>query len=113
MGPEGTGAAVTIEVPLAAARQVSSLWLQVHGLEYPDLASVRVNDGAWIPLNNATATVMQPGRNYGGIGGGCAILKMTVPMTPGSVVEGANRIAFRFNRTNGVVSGFRVLAFNF
>jgi hypothetical protein len=113
MGPEGTVSEVTVELPLTAARQVSSLWLQVHGLEYPDLASVRVNDGAWIPLNNATATVMQPGRNYGGIGGGFAILKMTVPMTPGSVVEGANRIAFRFNRTNGVVSGFRVLAFNF
>jgi hypothetical protein len=113
MGPEGTVAAVTIELPLAAARQVSSLWLQVHGLEYPDLASVRVNDGTWVSLNNATATVMQPGRNYGGIGGGFATLAMTVPVTPRSLVEGANRIEFRFNRTDGVVSGFRVLAFNF
>jgi hypothetical protein len=45
MGTEGSVAAVTIELPHASATQVSSLWLQVHGLEYPDLASVRVNDG--------------------------------------------------------------------
>ena len=106
MGPEGTVAAVTIELPQASARQVSFLWLQVHGLEYPDLASVRVNDGTWISLNNATATVKQPGRAYGGIGGGFATLMMTVPMAPGSMVDGPNRIEFRFNRTNGVRAGF-------
>ena len=49
----------------------------------------------------------------GALVGGVETLKMTVPISPGSVVEGANRIEFRFNRTNGVVSGFRVLAFNF
>lgn len=41
MGTGGSVAAVTIELPHASARQVSALWLQVHGLEYPDLASVR------------------------------------------------------------------------
>jgi hypothetical protein len=112
MGAEGSVATVTMEIPQASASQVSSLWLQVHGLEYPDLASLRVNDGPWVSLNNGTATVLQPGLSYGGIGGGFATLKMIVPMAPGSVVQGVNRIAFRFNRTNGVVSGFRVLAFN-
>lgn len=98
MGPEGTVAAVTVEIPSTAAGEVSSLWLQVNGLEYEDLASVRVNDGAWVSMNNATAHVVQPGRNYGGIGECFATLKMTVPIASGSVVEGANRIAFRFNR---------------
>ena len=112
MGTEGTEAAVALELPQASARQVSCLWLQIHGLEYPDLASVRVNDGAWVPLNNATASVKQPGRAYGGIGGGFATLTMTLPIAPGSVVDGTNRIEFRFDRTNGISSGFRVLAFN-
>ena len=112
MGPEGTVATVTIELPQASARQINFLWLEVHGLEYPDLASVRVNDGTWISLNNTTATVEQPGRAYGGIGGGFATLTMTVTLAPGSVVNGANRIQFRFNRTNGITSGFRVLALN-
>jgi cytochrome c553 len=113
MGPDGTVATTTVELPPMAPSQVSSLWLQVSGLEYPDLASVQVNDGIWIALNNATAHVMQPGSNYGGIGGCFATLKMTVPITPGLLLAGANTVAFRFNRTNGVVSGFRVLAFNF
>lgn len=112
MGAEGSVAAVTIEIPQASARQATSLWLQVHGLEYPDLASLRVNDRPWVSLNNGTVTVLQPGLSYGGIGGAFATLKMTVALAPGSVLEGLNRIEFRFNRSNGVVSGFRVLAFN-
>jgi hypothetical protein len=112
MGAEGSVATVSIEIPQTSATQVSSLWLQVHGLEYPDLASVRVNDGVWVSLNNRTVTVLEPGLSYGGIGGAFATLKMILPMPPGSLVQGVNRIAFRFNRTNGVVSGFRVLAFN-
>ena len=61
MGAEGSVAAVTIEIPQASARQATSLWLQVHGLEYPDLASLRVNDRPWVSLNNGTVTVLQPG----------------------------------------------------
>ena len=68
--------------------------------------------GSWVSLNNTTATVLEPGLSYGGIGGAFATLKITVPMAPGSLVQGVNRIEFRFNRTNGVVSGFRVLALN-
>jgi hypothetical protein len=113
MGAEGSVAAVTVDIPQASARQVKSLWLQMHGLEYPDLASVRVNNGSWVSLNNHSVSVAQPGLGYGGIGGAFATLKVTLPLAPGSVVDGANRIEFRFNRTNGVVSGFRVLAFNF
>lgn len=113
MGPEGTVAAVTVELSQASVPQIKSLWLQIHGLEYPDLASVRVNHGPWVSLNNRSVTVAQPGRGYGGIGGAFATLKMTLALAPGSVVDGANRLEFRFNRTNGVVSGFRVLAFNF
>jgi len=113
MGADGSQVAVTIELPPASATHVQSLWLQVHGLEYPGLASVRVNNGPWVSLNNQSVAVAQPGLGYGGIGGAFATLKMTLPLAPGSVVDGLNRIAFRFNRTNGVVSGFRVLAFNF
>ncbi len=113
MGAEGSVAAVTVELPLASAAQIKSLWLQIHGLEYPDLASMRVNHGVWVSLNNQSVAVAQPGLGYGGIGGAFATLKMTLPLAPGSVVGGPNRIEFRFNRTNGVVSGFRVLAFNF
>jgi hypothetical protein len=43
-----------------------------------------------------------------------ATLKLTVPLpVAANVVDGENTIRFRFNATDGVVSGFRILAFNF
>ena len=72
MGADGSEVAVPIELPPDSARQVKSLWLQVHGLEYPDLASVCVNNAQWVSLNNHNAAVAQPGLSYGGIGGAFA-----------------------------------------
>jgi len=112
-GEAGTVASVTVQIPPGLGSEVRSLWMQIHGLEYADMVSVRVNQCSWLALNNQTVTVADPGRSYGGIGGGFATLKMTLPLAPGSVVEGSNTIQFRFNRSDGVVSGFRVLAFNF
>src|ERR1700761_1882364 len=92
MGAEGTVAAVTVELSQSSILQIKSLWLQIHGLEYPDLASVRVNQGPWVSLNNQSVAVAQPELGYGGIGGAFATLKMTLALAPGSVVAGANRI---------------------
>ncbi|MGA2598718.1 MAG: hypothetical protein ABSH09_17210 [Bryobacteraceae bacterium] len=90
-----------------------SLWMQIHGLQYADLASVRFNKGNWTPLNNKTVSVAEPGRSYGGIGGGFATLIMTLTLPTATVLEETNTIEFRFNGTDGAVSEFRVLAFNF
>ena len=110
VGENGTTAGVTLEVPAGRASGVRSLWMQIHGLAYRDMASLQVNSGDWLPLNNDTVAVAEPGRSYGGIGGGFSTLKMTLPLPLHTVVEGANTIRFRFNYSNGIVSGFRVLA---
>jgi len=89
-----------------------SLWLQIHGLHYADQASVRVNGSAWIPLNNNSVLIAEPGKSFGGIGGGFATLTMTVPVPEGTVINGSNSIHFRFNQTDGFASGYRVLAWN-
>jgi hypothetical protein len=112
-GDAGTTVSVTPYVPPGLRRQVRALWMQVHGLEYAGMASVRVNQGPWRPLNNDAVSVAEPGKSYGGIGGGFATVKATVPLPEGSIADGSNTIEFRFNRTDGVASGFRVLAFNF
>ena len=113
VGSDGTIVSRTLDIPPVNGSVVRSLWMQIHGLSYPDLASVQINESAWVSLNNNTVTVAEPGRSYGGIGGGFATLKMTMPLPAGLLKEGPNTIRFRFNRTNGVASGFRVLAFNF
>jgi hypothetical protein len=113
LGADGTTVSRTVSLQAGQAKLVRSLWLQVHGLRYADQASVQVNNSAWIPLNSTTVKIAEPGRSFGGIGGGFATLVMTLPLPDGTVVFGANTIRFRFNQTDGVVSGYRVLAWNF
>jgi len=113
LGANGATASRTVALQDGQAESVRSLWLQIHGLGYAEQASVQVNTGAWIPLNNDTVTIAEPGRSYGGIGGGFATLVMTFPLPNGTVVGGANTIRFRFNQTDGVASAYRVLAWNF
>ncbi len=113
VGENGTTSSVTVEIPTPLARQVRSLWIEIHGLSYAGMVSVEINEGNWVSLNNDTVSVAEPGKSYGGIGGGFPTLKVTLPLQEGAVVGGTNIIRFRFNRTDGLASGFRVLAFNF
>lgn len=112
VGADGTTSSVIVEVPARRASEVRSLWMQIHGLAYADMVSVQVNESSWLSLNNDTVVVAEPGRTYGGIGGGFSTLRITLAVPAATVVEGANTIRFRFNRTDGVSSGFRVVAFN-
>jgi hypothetical protein len=112
LGDDGTVASRTVTFTAAQAESVHSLWLQVHGLRYAEQGSVQLNTGPWIPLRNETVTVAEPGRSYGGIGGGFATLILTLPLPEGATIAGANTIRFRFNKTDGLSSGYRVLAFN-
>ncbi len=113
LGEDGTTVSRAVTLQTGPEESVRSLWLQVHGLRYADQASVQINNSTWIPLNNNTVSVAEPGKTFGGIGGGFATLVMTLPLPGGTVLSGENTIRFRFNRTDGVVSSYRVLAWNF
>jgi len=113
LGADGTTESRTVLLDAAGSESVRSLWLQVHGLRYPEQASVQVNSGPWTPIANDTVTVAFPGRMYGGIGGSFATLVLTLQLPTGTVVVGNNTVRFRFNRTDGLASGYRVLAWNF
>jgi hypothetical protein len=54
--------------------------------------------------------VAEPGKSYGGIGGAFSTLDVTLPAT---VKDGENRVGWRFDRSDGLASGFRVVSFNF
>jgi len=113
LGADGTTANRTVALEAAQSESIRSLWLQVHGLRYSGQASVQVNASPWTPLTNDTVIVAAPGRAYGGIGGGFATLVLTLPLPRGTVVAGDNTVRFRFDRTDGLASGYRVLAWNF
>jgi hypothetical protein len=113
LGADGTTVSRTVALQAGQAESVRSLWLQMHGLRYADEASIQINTSAWIPLNNSTVTIGEPGRSFGGIGGGFSTLTMTLVLPNGVVVGGTSTIRFRFNQSDGIVSGYRVLAWNF
>lgn len=77
-------------------------------------ASVRLNGGDWIPLQNDTPglTVLGLAREYGGIGGGFNTVELTLQHPALRFMAGVNEVEFRFNGTDGLSSGYRVLAFN-
>ena len=113
LGADGTTVSRSVTLDEAQGDTVRFLWLETHGLHYASQASVQVNQSGWIPLNNETVTVSEPGKSYGGIGGGFATLGITMALPKGTVVAGSNTIRFRFNGTDGLASGYRVLAWNF
>jgi len=86
--------------------------MKIHGLRFDAQASVRVNNSAWQPISTSNVTLLGNAAAYGGIGGGFHTLQMTLNLPSGAVAVGNNTITFRFNGTDGRVSGFRVLAFN-
>jgi hypothetical protein len=113
VGPDGTTASAAFIVPGDANLSGQlQLYLKIHNLCYETEASVKVNNSVFLPLNTATVTLLGNAAAYGGIGGGFHTLELTVPIPVAVVVAGANTITFRFDSTDGIRSGYRVLAFN-
>jgi hypothetical protein len=118
LGPAGYTQQVVISIddPTSVAR----LWLTCHRCGFRDgivnttrgaKASVRVNGGAWTELTDTTADVEQPAKGFGGLHGGFHTLNMAVPVS--GLRGGDNTLEFRLNSTDGISSGYRILAFNF
>ena len=102
--------AVSVTIP--GSPTATTLYLEIHNLRYGGIASVQVDSQPWVDLYNHTVRVWEADRKFGGIGGIHGTVRMEVPLqTP--VGGGAHTVRFRFNGTNGFVSGFRVLDFDF
>jgi hypothetical protein len=113
LGPDGTTATREFNIPNTPnLNKRLKLWMEIHALRYETEASLQLNGGAWIPINSSTVSIQGLGAAFGGIGGGFSTLKMTLNLRVDDVHAGINSIAFRFDKTDGIRSGFRVLKFN-
>src|ERR1700732_3112345 len=88
LGADGTTVSRTVTLQADDSASVRFLWLQIHGVRYAYQASVQVNTGPWIALNNDTVTIAEPGKSFGGVGG-FPTLVMTLPLPNGTAVPGA------------------------
>ena len=109
-GADGATKEIAVMLSAANAPRATQVSLRLHNVRYATKASVQVNGGPWVQLSNETTTIAEPARSWGGIGGGFAVLSLTVPLPPGTAKSGSNTIRFRFDKTNGLSMGYRVLA---
>jgi len=113
IGLDGATKSISFSTPAGANLSgTMQLSLQIHGLQYETQASVQVNSSAWLPINTSTVTILGLAKTYGGIGGGYHTLPMTMNLPAGAITAGTNTLTFKFNGTDGRVSGYRVLAVN-
>ena len=120
LGRDGLQEEVVLDVQDPSA--VDRLYLRVHSPVYRDVsvnpgrgpkASVRMNGGPWIGLTNQTVDVYAHEAAYGGLNGTYHTVRMTIPVAAlGGVRAGANTLSFRFNGTDGVTVGYRVIDLN-
>jgi hypothetical protein len=113
VGANGFTEAVSCYIPSATASQADKLYLQIENLDYETMGSVKLNSGSFVALNNTNCVVYEPGKSYAGIGGSFSVLKMTVALSElGTLSAGTNTLTFKFNTTDGVSSGYRVIGIN-
>lgn len=104
---------VSVAVP-AGANSATHLYCQIHNLRFGGQVSVRVNGTSWTTCYNSSVEVLQPEKSQYGIGGNNSTIRFTIPLAPGTVGAGQNNsISFRLNGTDSIVSGIRIIDFDF
>lgn len=123
IGANGLVATTQVSLTPGQAANATTLWLQVHRPAYRDAAvnpargpkaSVQVNGGPWVGLTSSTASCQGNERDMLCLDGGYATLRLSIPLAlfGNALRAGPNTIGFRFNGTDGVTSGFRVIGLN-
>lgn len=88
------------------------LYLQVNNFSYDDKVAVKFNSGNFVNLKNSNVNVFEPGKSYGGIGGGYSTIELTYAIPAGQLNNNSNTITFRFNRLDDISSGYRIISMN-
>ncbi len=111
LGAEGTTEERRFHLNPEQLAAAGKLWFQVNSLTYQDKGSIRINDEPWLTLNHGTTEVQAQEMARGGmVHGGFNTIRFRVPAN--GLKEGLNRIQFRFNESDTISIGYRVVRFN-
>jgi len=85
-----------------------------NGFDPETMVDVRLNGGTWTTVTDANVTCATLENNYDCVGGAFSTIRFAIRTADiGSIIDGANTLSFRFNGTEGVRSGFRILHIGF
>jgi Secretion system C-terminal sorting domain/Polysaccharide lyase family 4, domain III len=111
LGAEGTVAIRSFTLDQQTLDATKNIWFMINNLSYENKAAVKINDGAWLSLNHQTVQMQKQELLRGGMThGGFNTVRLTIPKT--GLVAGDNTIEFRFNKSNGISIGYRVVRMN-
>lgn len=111
MGAQGTIEEIDLTLSSEQANKSELLWLQINNVGYQDKISVKINDESWVSLNHISTKIQSPERERGGMShGGHSTIRLTIPSL--GITPGVNNIKFRFNLSDAISSGFRVVKLN-
>ncbi|WP_172665964.1 LamG-like jellyroll fold domain-containing protein [Flammeovirga sp. OC4] len=87
------------------------IWMQINNLSYENKVSIKVNEGAWYDLNHASVEMPIQEKARGGMQhGGYNTIRVSIPAV--GFKAGVNTMYFRFNHSDAISNGFRVVKFN-
>ncbi|NLR94379.1 LamG-like jellyroll fold domain-containing protein [Flammeovirga agarivorans] len=111
LGGEGLVETRTFELGETKASNTQKVWLQINNLSYENKASVKINNGSWIDINHSSVEMYEQEKARGGMQhGGYNTIRFTYPTK--DIQTGTNTVSFRFNHSDGISNGFRVVKFN-
>lgn len=112
LGLEGSTVSVTFQLSQTEVDQAERLWIQVNSLDYQDKGAIEINDGGYYLLNHSSVEMQYQEEARGGMAhGGFNTIRLSIPVT--GLVAGENIITFKYNKENGLSSGYRVIRLNF
>ena len=122
--PDGTSEHIeSITLHVSDASDVDSQYVRAHqpfyniggweqgvaddGFDPEQAAEIRVNGGSWIPVRDENVGCAWPEQAYGCVAGVMHTIRFTVVAE--NAQTGANTIEFKFNGTEGLRAGYRVI----
>jgi Secretion system C-terminal sorting domain len=111
LGAEGAVVSRSFTLDQVTVDATKSIWFMINNLSYENKASIKINNGNWLSLSNLTVKMQKQELLRGGMThGGFNTVRLTIPKT--GLVAGANTIQFRFNKSDGISIGYRVVRMN-
>jgi hypothetical protein len=106
IGPDQT--TETIQLEVSDPSSVDHLWVKAYSIGYPyhlaeergyttDKASIRLNSGSWVDINNQTVTCQEPEQSARCVEGAMHTIRFRLPIESLGSLQQSNTLSFRFN----------------
>ena len=110
LGAVGTTESVQFSVSNLSSSN-NKLQLVINNLSYQNKGSVKINNGAYLSLNHANVNMQPQALARGGmVHGGFNTIRLTIPGN--DLINGNNTVTFRFDESDGISIGYRVVKMN-